>query len=120
MRKVPGKAGVGLVEVDGHDTPLVCLDLHTAQIFLSPDDAIKLARKLIDLAHQARPDRCNWCNSVKDVVRGECEKCRKETRKLRRYYKEDPFSATKSMHHEFSTVMGYSSAEPGSPDFDKD
>lgn len=110
------KAGVGIVEVEGHKGRLVCLDLGTAQIFLDPEHAIKLANKIKDLAYAAlHPDKCKWCGSEEEVIQEECKRCRAEMKREAAHARADhivnqrTYSVIhKSMEQEYRERLGYS------------
>lgn len=111
-----GKAGVGIVTVDGHEGRFVALDIGTAQIFLSPDDAIKLANKIKDLAYLAmHPDKCKWCGSEEDVIQDECNHCRSEMKREMRRARVTRVTnqmarsvVHKSIEQEYRERLGYS------------
>lgn len=120
----PGKAGVGIVEVEGQEGRFVCLDLGTAQIFLGPEDAIKLGRKIVDMGYAAgHIEKCKWCGSEKSVVRDECGRCRGQMKRAQTNARNNFHSTPakhSTMHQEFSKRLGYSACEGGAPTFDSD
>jgi len=113
-----GKAGIGIVEIDGHEGRFVCMDLNTAQIILGPEDALKMSRLLAKNAYEAMGlEKCPWCQRKKKLTDGECQTCRNATRRLRQFHKPPPFErGFKTMHEEFCDLMGYSAAEQGAPE----
>jgi hypothetical protein len=121
-KMVSSKAGVGIVEVEGKEGRFVCLDLGTAQIFLGPEDAIKLGRKIRDLGYEAgHVEKCNWCGSEKNVIKNECGKCRSKMKvaqgRAHQNFRDHHGKHT-TMHQEYSKKLGYSGAESGAPAFD--
>jgi len=119
-----GKAGIGIVEIDGQEGRFVCMDLNTTQIILGPEDALKMSRILAKNAYEAMGYKaCPWCREKKEpkdlCENGECKKCRQATRELRKHFKPPPFErGYKNMREEFCDVMGYPRGSPGAPEFD--